>query len=297
MSTFSGTITALVTPFKDGQVDEPALRASIRRQIEGGVTGIVPVGTTGESPTLSHGEAEQVIRIAVEEAKGKVKVIAGTGSYDTRASVERTQWAKRAGADAALIVCPYYNKPTQAGLFLHFKAVAEGGGLPVMVYTIPGRSVVNITPDTVAKLAQVPGIAAVKEASGSANQMAEVIAAAQGKLDVLSGDDGLTLALLALGGQGVVSVASNLAPRSMADLCAAGLAGDFARAREIHYRLLPLFKALFVETNPIGVKAGMAALGLMGAEIRLPMTPMEPANLAQLKAAMLALGLGAKATA
>jgi 4-hydroxy-tetrahydrodipicolinate synthase len=297
MSTFTGTITALVTPFKDGQLDEPALRASIRRQIEGGVTAIVPVGTTGESPTLSPAEAEQVIRIAVEEARGKVKVIAGTGSYDTRASVERTQWAKRAGADAALVVCPYYNKPTQQGLFLHFKAVAEGGGLPVMVYTIPGRSVVNVTPDTVAKLAQVPGIAAVKEASGSVNQMADVIAAAQGKLDVLSGDDGLTLALLAIGGQGIVSVASNLVPRRMSDLCEAGLAGDFTRARQLHYQLLPLFKALFLETNPIGVKAGMAALGLMSPEIRLPMTPMEPANLVKLEAAMRALGLGQKAAA
>jgi 4-hydroxy-tetrahydrodipicolinate synthase len=297
MSTFTGTITALVTPFKDGLVDEPAFRASIRRQIEGGVTGIVPVGTTGESPTLSHAEAEQVIRIAIEEAKGKVQVIAGTGSYDTRASVERTQWARKAGADAALVVCPYYNKPTQQGIYLHFKAVAEDGGLPVMVYTIPGRSVVNITPDTIAKLAQVKGIAAVKEASGSVNQMSEVIAAADGKLDVLSGDDGLTLPLLAIGGQGIVSVASNIAPRLMSDLCAAGLAGDFAKAREIHYRLLPLFKALFQETNPIGVKAGMAALGLMSPEIRLPMTPMEPANLAKLTAAMQALGLGQKAVA
>ena len=292
MSTFSGTMTALVTPFRDGQVDEPALRASIRRQIEGGVSAIVPVGTTGESPTLSHAEAELVIRVAVEEARGKVKVIAGTGSYDTRGSVERTRWARQAGADAALVVCPYYNKPTQKGLYLHFKAVAEEGGLPVMVYTIPGRSVVNVTPDTIAKLAQVKGIAAVKEASGSLNQMAEVIAAADGKLDVLSGDDGLTLPLLAIGGRGVVSVASNLAPRLMCDLCAAGLGGDFTRARALHYRLLPLFKALFAETNPIGVKAGLAALGLMAPEIRLPMTPMEPENLARLEAAMKNLGLG-----
>ncbi|HTA16205.1 MAG TPA: dihydrodipicolinate synthase family protein, partial [bacterium] len=162
MNSFSGTITALVTPIKDGKVDEPALRAHLRRQIEGGVSGVVPVGTTGESPTLSHAEADRVIQITIEEAKGKVQVIAGTGSYDTRASVERTRWAAKAGADAALIVCPYYNKPTQEGIYLHFKAVAEDGGLPVMVYTIPGRSGVNITPETVGRLAQVPGIAAVK---------------------------------------------------------------------------------------------------------------------------------------
>jgi len=294
MSDFSGTITALVTPFKDGQVDEPALRASIRRQIAGGVSAIVPVGTTGESPTLSHAEVDLVIRVSVEEAKGKVKVIAGTGSYDTRASVERTRWAKQVGADAALAVCPYYNKPTQQGIYLHFKAIAEDGGLPVMVYTIPGRSVVNITPDTIAKLASVKGIAAVKEASGNLTQMSEVIAAA-GNLDVLSGDDALTLPLLAIGGRGVVSVASNVAPELMVEMTTAGLGGDFTKARALHYRLLPFFRALFAETNPIGVKAAMASLGLMSREIRLPMTPMEPALLAKLEAVMKDLGLYAGA--
>ncbi|HXB97647.1 MAG TPA: 4-hydroxy-tetrahydrodipicolinate synthase [bacterium] len=294
MSSYSGTITALVTPFKDGQVDEPALRASIRRQIAGGVSAIVPVGTTGESPTLSHAEAELVIRVSVEEAKGKVQVIAGTGSYDTKASVEKSRWAKQAGADAVLAVCPYYNKPTQQGIYLHFKAIAEDGGLPVMVYTIPGRSVVNITPDTIAKLAGVKGIAAVKEASGNLTQMSEVIAAA-GNLDVLSGDDALTLPMLAIGGRGVVSVASNVAPELMVEMTAAGLSGDFTKARALHYRLLPLFRALFAETNPIGVKAAMASLGLMGPEIRLPMTPMEPAPLARLEAVMKDLGLYAGA--
>jgi 4-hydroxy-tetrahydrodipicolinate synthase len=294
MSSFSGTITALVTPFKGGQVDEPALRASIQRQIAGGVSAIVPVGTTGESPTLSHAEAELVIRVSVEEAKGKVQVIAGTGSYDTKASVEKSRWAKQAGADAVLAVCPYYNKPTQQGIYLHFKAIAEDGGLPVMVYTIPGRSVVNITPDTIAKLASVKGIAAVKEASGNLTQMSEVIAAA-GNLDVLSGDDALTLPLLAIGGRGVVSVASNVAPALMVEMTTAGLGGDFTRARALHYRLLPFFRALFAETNPIGVKAAMASLGLMSPEIRLPMTPMEPALLAKLEASMKELGLAAGA--
>ena len=291
---FTGSMTALVTPFRDGKVDESALRGLVKRQVEGGSSAIVPVGTTGESPTLSADEADRVIAIVIEEAKGKVKVIAGTGSYDTRASVERSKLAKKAGADAVLIVCPYYNKPGQQGIYLHFKAIAEDGGLPVMVYTIPGRSVVNITPDTIAKLAGVKGIAAVKEASGNLTQMSEVIAAA-GNLDVLSGDDALTLPLLAIGGRGVVSVASNVAPELMVEMTAAGLSGDFTKARALHYRLLPLFRALFAETNPIGVKAAMASLGLMGPEIRLPMTPMEPAPLARLEAVMKDLGLYAGA--
>ncbi len=291
MSRFSGTITALATPFRDGAVDEPALRALLRRQIEGGVTGVVPVGTTGESPTLERAEAERVIAVCVEECRGRIPVIAGTGSYDTRSSVERTRWAARAGADAALVVCPYYNKPTQEGIFLHYKAVAEGGGLPVMVYTIPGRSGVNILPETVARLARVPGIAAVKEASGSLTQMSEVVAAAGEALDVLSGDDALTVPFMAVGGRGVVSVASNVAPREMAALTRAALSGDFAEARAAHYRLLPLFKALFLETNPIGVKAALALLGQAAPEIRLPLTPMEAPNRAKLEAALRSLNL------
>jgi 4-hydroxy-tetrahydrodipicolinate synthase len=290
-TTFTGSMCALITPFKDGKVDEPAFRSLIQRQIEGGSSAIVPVGTTGESPTLSRPEAERVIAIAIEQAKGRLKVIAGTGSYDTRASVERTQWAKKAGADAVLAVCPYYNKPSQQGIYLHYKAIAEGGGLPVVVYTIPGRSVVNITPETCGRLAQLPGIAAIKEASGSLNQMAEVIAAVGERVPVLSGDDGLTVPLMAIGGQGVISVAANVIPRGMADIVAAGLKGDFAAARALHYRYLPLFKALFLETNPIGIKAAVAELGWAGPEIRLPLTPMEPANLEKLRAAMAQVGL------
>lgn len=289
--TFTGSMTALVTPFKDGKVDEGAYRSLIKRQIDGGTSAIVPVGTTGESPTLSHSEAERVIAIAIEEAKGKLKVIAGTGSYDTRASVERSQWAKKAGADAVLAVCPYYNKPGQQGIYLHYKAIAEDGGLPVVVYTIPGRSVVNITPETCGRLAQLPKIGAIKEASGSLSQMAEVIAAVGDRVPVLSGDDGLTVPLLAIGGKGVISVASNVIPRGMADICAAGLAGDFSKARELHYKYLPLFKALFLETNPIGIKAAVARLGWAGPEIRLPLTPLEPANMQKLEAAMAQVGL------
>jgi 4-hydroxy-tetrahydrodipicolinate synthase len=291
MANFTGSMTALITPFTDGKVDEQALRALVRKQAEAGTSAVVPVGTTGESPTLSQAEAERVIAITLEEAKGRMLVIAGTGNYDTRASVERTKWAKKAGVDAALIVCPYYNKPTQQGIYLHYKAIAEEAGLPLVVYTIPGRSVVNINPDTVAKLAQLPGIVAVKEASGSLAQMSEVVAACGERVAVLSGDDGLTLPLLAIGGKGVISVAANVAPREMAELVAAGLRGDFAEGRRIHYRLLPFFKALYAETNPIGIKAAAALLGLAGPEIRLPMTPMEPANLAKLEAAMKTAGL------
>jgi 4-hydroxy-tetrahydrodipicolinate synthase len=284
-------MTALVTPFKDGKVDEPALRALVRKQIEGGTSAVVPVGTTGESPTLSHGEADRVISITLEEAKGKLGVIAGTGSYDTAASVERTKWAKQAGADAVLAVCPYYNKPGQQGIYLHYKAIAEDGGLPVVVYTIPGRSVVNITPDTIHKLSSVKNIAAVKEASGNLSQMGDIIAACGDRLPVLSGDDALTLPLMALGGKGVISVAANVIPRQMADLVAAGLAGDFAKAKAQHYKLLPLFRALFLETNPIGIKAAVARLGWSGPEIRLPLTPLEPANQAKLDEALRGLGL------
>jgi 4-hydroxy-tetrahydrodipicolinate synthase len=288
---FTGSMTALVTPFKDGKVDEAALRGLLKRQIDGGTSAIVPVGTTGESPTLDHAEADRVIAIAIEECKGKVKVIAGTGSYDTRQTVARSKQAKQAGADAVLIVCPYYNKPGQQGIYLHFKAVAEETGLPVVVYTIPGRSVVNITPDTIAKLAQVPGIAAVKEASGSLSQASEIIAACGDKISVLSGDDVLTLPILALGGKGVISVASNIVPKAMADLVAAGLKGDFAAARATHFKLQELFKALYLETNPIGIKHAVAKLGWATPEIRLPLTPYEPANAAKLEAAMRGLGL------
>lgn len=288
---FKGSMTALVTPFKDGKVDEPALRALVKRQIEGGTSAVVPVGTTGESPTLDHHEADRVIAIVIEESKGKMGVIAGTGSYDTRATVERSKAAKKAGADALLIVCPYYNKPGQQGIYLHFKAVAEEVGLPVVVYTIPGRSVVNITPDTVAKLAQVPGIAAVKEASGSLSQMSEIVAACGDKVALLSGDDALTLPVMAIGGKGVISVASNIIPRAMADIVAAGLKGDFATARSIHYKHLELFKALYLETNPIGIKHAVAKLGWASPEIRLPMTQYEPANAAKLDAALRGLGM------
>ena len=291
MQDWSGSMTALVTPFKRGKVDEKALRSLVRAQVQAGTSALVPVGTTGESPTLSKAEADRVIKVTVAEAKGRVKVIAGTGSNSTAESVRRTKWARRAGADAALVVCPYYNKPTQQGVYRHYKAVSEECGLPLVVYTIPGRSVINITPETVAKLAGLKNIVAVKEASGSLAQMAEIIAACGDRVALLSGDDSLTLPILALGGRGVISVAANLVPGEMAALVEEGLRGDFEAARRRHYRLLPLFKALFSETNPIGIKAAMAMAKLCGPEIRLPMTPMEPGNAKALKAAMRGLGL------
>jgi 4-hydroxy-tetrahydrodipicolinate synthase len=286
---FTGSITALVTPFKDGKVDEAKLRELVRFQAKEGSSGIVPVGTTGESPTLTSEEAKRVTEICIEEAKalgGKLKVIAGTGSYSTAKSVETTQWARSKGADAALVVCPYYNKPTQEGIYRHYKAVAEEGGLPVVIYTIPGRSVVNIEPATIARLAEVKNIAAVKEASGNLSQMSEIVSLTGGKLSLLSGDDPLTLPIFAIGGQGVISVAANAVPGRMAALCAAGLKGDFSEAKKIHYSLFPFFKALFAETNPIGIKAAMEILGLCPGELRLPMTPMEPGNRSKLEKAM-----------
>jgi 4-hydroxy-tetrahydrodipicolinate synthase len=283
----------LVTPFKDGRVDEAKLRELIRWHAAEGSSAIVPVGTTGESPTLTTDEARRVIEISIEEAKasGKLKVIAGTGSYSTSKSVETTQWAKAKGADAALVVCPYYNKPTQEGLYQHYKAVAEDGGLPVVIYTIPGRSVVNIEAATIARLAEIKNIAAVKEASGNLGQMSEIVSLVGDRLILLSGDDPLTLPMLAIGAKGVISVAANAVPAQIAQLCAKGLAGDFAAARKIHFGLMPFFKALFAETNPIGIKAAMELAGRCSGDLRLPMTRMGADNLKKLEAAMRSSGI------
>jgi 4-hydroxy-tetrahydrodipicolinate synthase len=290
---FTGSIVALVTPFKDGKVDEAKLRELVRWHSKEGTSALVPVGTTGESPTLDDAEAKQVIEICVEEAKGagKLKVIAGTGSYSTAKSVEATRWAKGHGADAALIVCPYYNKPSQEGIYQHYKAVAEDGGLPVVIYTIPGRSVVNIEPSTIARLAEIRNIVAVKEASGNLGQMSEIVSLVGDRLDLLSGDDPLTLPMFAIGGKGVISVTANVAPKRMAELCDAALKGDFALAKKLHFALFPLFKALFSETNPIGIKAAMELAGLCGGDLRLPMTRMGDANRIALEKAMRATGL------
>jgi 4-hydroxy-tetrahydrodipicolinate synthase len=290
---FTGSIVALVTPFKDGKIDEAALRKLLKWHAAQGSSAVVPVGTTGESPTLSEDEAKRVIEICVEEAKalGKIKVIAGTGSNSTAKSVHATQWAASKGADGALVVCPYYNKPSQEGVYQHYKAVAEDGGLPVVVYTIPGRSGINIEAATIARLSAIKNIVAVKEASGNLSQMMDIVSLCGDSISLLSGDDPLTLPMFAIGAKGVISVTANLLPARMAALCAAGLAGDFASAKKIHYEMLPLFKALFSETNPIGIKAAMELAGLCSGDLRLPLTSMEAANRTKLEAAMKSCGV------
>lgn len=281
----TGTFTALITPMKENRnVDYGGFRELVRFQIENRVDGIVPIGTTGEAPTLEEDEEEKLIKIAVEECSGKTLVIVGTGSNSTKSAVSYTQRAKDLGADAALVVTPYYNKPNDAGILLHFEAVAKIG-LPIVIYNIASRTGRNINVPLMGKLAEIQGIIGVKESSGDINQIIDMIhGVSEGKrsegsdFSVVSGDDALTLPLLALGGRGVISVASNLVPGKMVDLVNAGLAGDFTQARTLHYELLPLVKALFVETNPIPVKAALKMIGLPAGPTRLPLGPLSPAS-------------------
>jgi 4-hydroxy-tetrahydrodipicolinate synthase len=288
---FEGTLTALITPFRNGEVDEPALRALIERQIDAGIDGLVPCGSTGESATLSYAEHHRVIEITIEAVAGRVPVIAGTGSNSTREAIDITQHAKQAGADGALLLSPYYNKPTQEGIFQHYAAVARETGLPLVVYNIPGRTASNISPATIARLAQIENIVGVKESSGDLDQIAHVVAACPDDFAVVSGDDALTLPLLAVGGKGVISTTSNVAPTLVADIVRRFQTGDHRGALEVHQSLLPLFDALFCETNPIPVKAAIEALGLCDGEIRLPLTPITPPNLERLKVVMKDLGI------
>ncbi len=276
---FEGVFTALITPFaKDGKLDEQALRKLVDFQIEQGIDGLVPVGTTGESPTLSPEETERVIRIVVEQTGGRVPVIAGTGSNCTDKAIHMTEKAKQIGATASLQVAPYYNKPTGEGFFRHFSAIADAVDLPMVVYNIPGRAGKNIENPVMLKLAQHKNIVAVKEASGNISQMMDLIANKPKDFNVLSGDDNLTYPLMALGGKGVISVASNAVPDRMKDLTHTALKGDWDRARKLHYELLPLFKAIFLETNPIPIKATMALIGYVEEVYRLPMCPMSAEN-------------------
>lgn len=288
---FQGVFTALVTPFRAGAVDERALQDLVELQIAAGVDGLVPCGSTGEAATLSHAEHRRVIEVVVTAARGRVQVVAGTGSNSTSEALALTLHAKEAGADGALLISPYYNKPTQEGIVAHYRHVAREAGFPLVVYNIPGRTASNILPGTMARLADVPQIVGVKEASGDLGQMAHVIASAPDEFTVLSGDDVLTLPLLAIGGRGVISTASNVAPAEMVELVRAFRSGDLARARALHYRLLPLFDALFAETNPIPVKAALALRGLVGDEIRLPLTTITPPNRERLAVVMKELGL------
>jgi 4-hydroxy-tetrahydrodipicolinate synthase len=270
--------TALVTPFRDGALDEAALRDLVERQVEAGVDGLVPCGSTGESATLSHGEHRRVVEVVVEAVRGRVRVIAGTGSNSTAESIELTRHAREAGADGALLISPYYNKPTQQGIVAHYTAVARETGLPLIVYNIPGRTASNILPSTMARLAEVERVVGVKEASGDLAQVSAIVASCPDRFSVLSGDDALVLPIVAVGGKGVISTSSNVAPRQMVELVRAARAGDAERARRLHLGLLPLFEALFCETNPIPVKAALAMLGLVGEEIRLPLTPLGDSN-------------------
>jgi 4-hydroxy-tetrahydrodipicolinate synthase len=288
---FKGAIVALVTPFKKGRVDEEALRALIEMQISNGTDGIVPCGTTGESATLSHEEHDRVIEITIEAVKKRVPVIAGTGSNSTAEALRLTRHAHEAGADGVLMVTPYYNKPTQEGLYQHFRAIAAEVPIPVILYNVPGRTGGNLLPETVLRLASVPNIVGIKEASGSLKQIMDVIHLCPDDFSVLSGDDAVALPVLAMGGSGVVSVFANVAPADMAGMIDAYQAGDMAKARKMHYRMLPLMDALFIETNPIPVKAALAMMGLIDYEFRLPLCRLSQTNEDKLRNIMTAYGL------
>ena len=278
-TTFQGSFVALVTPFRDGRVDEAKLRELVEFHVSNGTDGLIPCGTTGESPTLTHEEHKRVVEVVIEAARQRIPVVAGTGSNSTAEAIELTRHAERAGARGALVVNPYYNKPTQEGLYRHFRAVAESVGIPILTYNIQGRTAVNVETATMARLARdCKNIVGVKEASGSLDQMSQVIAACGPDFSVLSGDDNITLPLLAIGGHGVISVIANIVPRETADMVHAALEGDFKRARDLHYRLFPLARAAFLETNPIPIKEAMAMAGMLEPEFRLPMCRMSDAN-------------------
>lgn len=288
---FKGSIVAIVTPFKNGEVDEEAYRELIEFQIENGTSGIVPCGTTGESATLTMAEHNRVIDIALDAVKKRVPVIAGTGGNSTSEAIELTAHAKRAGADGTLQVTPYYNKPTQEGLYQHFKAIAKAVALPQVLYNVPGRTSVNMLPETVARLAELPEVMAIKEASGSLVQMAEIVNLAGDKITLLSGDDNLTLPLLSIGGKGVISVVANIVPKDSADMVQAWLNGRAEEAKDLFLKLFPLCQAMFYETNPIPVKTSLGLMGKASDEMRLPLCAMAPANLEKLKRALRGYGL------
>jgi 4-hydroxy-tetrahydrodipicolinate synthase len=289
---FTGCGTALVTPFqRDLSLDEETLRALIRRQIEAGINFLVPCGTTGESPTLTRAEHLRVVGIALEEARGKVPVLAGAGGYNTSEVIELARELERMGVDGILSVTPYYNKPTQEGLYQHYKAIASAIRLPIVVYSVQGRTGVNIEPATMARLAAIENIVGVKEASGNIGQVATILNQVPTTFTVLSGDDAVTIPVMALGGRGIVSVVSNQIPGEMTRLAQACLRGDFETARRIQARYLPLMNVNFVESNPIPVKAAMGLMGLLEPVHRLPMTPPSPANLARIAKVLEAAGL------
>jgi 4-hydroxy-tetrahydrodipicolinate synthase len=291
-TTFSGSFVALVTPFRNGRVDEAKLRELVEMHVTHGTDGIIPCGTTGESPTLSHDEHKRVVEVVIESARKRVHVIAGTGSNSTAEAIDLTKHAERAGASGALVVNPYYNKPTQEGLYQHYRAVADAVSIPIVTYNIQSRTAVNVETATMARLARdCKNIVGVKEASGSLDQMSQVIAACGPTFCVLSGDDNITLPLLAIGGHGVISVIANILPRETSEMVHAALDGDFKKARELHYRLFPMARAAFLETNPIPIKEAMAMAGMLEPEFRLPMCRMSDANREKLRAILKPYGL------
>jgi len=288
---FSGALSAIVTPFRDGAIDEAALRELIEWQIQSGIDGIVACGSTGESATMSHAEHERVIKLTVDAARKRIPILAGTGSNSTAEALRLTSFAREVGADGALMISPYYNKPTQEGIYKHFKTIATTVDLPIIVYNIPSRTGSNILPETFARMCDVKNIVGIKEASGSIDQISDIRRLCGDRLTILAGDDSFTLPDMALGGKGVISVISNVMPRETHELVAAALAGDFARARDIHFRLLPLMRALFIETNPIPVKMALALMGKCSPEMRMPLLQLTGGATEKLRSVMKELRL------
>jgi 4-hydroxy-tetrahydrodipicolinate synthase len=288
---FSGSMPAIITPFRDGEIDVEALERLVEFHISNGASAIVPCGSTGESATLTHQEHADVLRLVVKFANGRVPVIAGTGSNSTREAIALTRTAKETGAAAALLISPYYNRPTQEGIYQHYKAVADAAHLPLIVYNIPGRTASKIEATTIARLAELEHIIGLKEATGSLDEVQEVIRLCGDRIEIYSGDDSLTLPIMAVGGAGVISVIANIAPRQSADMVAACRNGDWSTARRLHYQKLPLIRALTQETNPIGIKAALSMMGYCRDELRLPLLPMSEAPRAKLRIAMQQFGL------
>lgn len=292
MSIFRGAFVAIVTPFIDGQIDEQGLVDLIEFHIANGTHGIVPCGTTGESATMSHDEHHRVVELTVKTVNGRVPVVAGSGSNSTSEAIDLTRHAKQAGADGVLMVSPYYNKPSQEGLYHHYKAVAEAVDIPIILYNVPSRTSSNVLPETVARLAQIDNIAGIKEATGDLNQISEVIRLCPDDFAILSGDDFTSMPTVLVGGTGVISVTSNVAPKDMAQMMDAALAGDLARAKELHYKLFPLMKAMFYDTNPVPAKKSLELMGkIKSGTPRLPLYPMNDDTLVRLKKALADYGL------
>lgn len=288
---FSGSMVALVTPFKDGNVDWQSLDGLIEFHLQNGTDGIVPCGTTGESATLSHKEHDEVIRAVIKAVNKRIPVIAGTGSNSTDEAVRLTRDAEKSGADGALMISPYYNRPTQEGIYQHYRKVASEVGIPLIVYNIPGRTGSKIEPETLARLAEIKNIAGVKEATGSVDQAIDVIRLCGDRLAVYSGEDSLIFSLMALGGKGVISTVANIAPKDCAQLTDACLKGDWQGARDLQFKLMPLIRSVFLETNPIPIKTALSLMGKCSGDLRLPLTPMSEGNLKKLTQSMSEFGL------